>query len=515
LAIALFILSKNKEKITWHFWLLLPLQLLWANLHISFCFGLALIFFFFLDRLWARRRTIYLAARRRKIDGYILQVVLVGILMGAVCFLNPNTWRGALYPLAVFKNYGYSIVENQSPFFLETVLADPAILIFKISLAVLALSFLLNLKNFNLFYFLTSLTFVLLSWNAIRNFPLLGLVVLPVLVGNLTQTREGQARYFSSWERFRWRNALRLLTILAIFVILVGTIYNIVTDKFYLKWKKTERFGLSISADAARAVNFLKEQKISGRMFNNFDIGSYLIWRLYPEQKVFVDGRPEAYSEKFFQSIYILMQTDPSVWQYYADDVYKIDYIFFAHTDGTPWANTFLKTITQNKKWKMVYLDEAVAIWLRDLKENQFLIKKYGLDKDRLNEKMGQYLTSDNLNGLIRLGNFFEAAGFQDLAFLAFERAFRISPELKDLPMVLGRIKAGTGELNAAIEYFKKAIELDDKYLSAYLALGQIYYQIGDFSEARRNWQKVLEIEPENEQAKLYLDNMGLIPFKK
>lgn len=514
-AFFLLIFEKNREKIRWHFWLLIPLQLLWVNFHISFGFGLALMFFFFLDRLWARRKPVYLAARNRKIDKYIIQILLAGVLLGLVCFLNPNTWRGALYPLNVFQNYGYTIVENQSPWFLEKLMANPLISAFKITAVVLIFSFLVNFRRLRLFYLLSSVLFLILAGLAVRNFPFLGLLALPVLVGNFSSVRQNYARYFVKWERSGVRVFLRFLTALVIFAILIGSVYAAVFNRYYLKFLKSERFGLSVPVGAGAAVDFLKTNKISGRAFNNFDIGSYLIWRLYPGEKVFVDGRPEAYPAQFLQSVYIPMQTDPMSWKHYSEEVYKIDYIFFAHTDGTPWGRTFLKNITADKTWKMIYLDLTVAVWVRTQNSNKSLIEQYGLTKEKIQQKLPQYLSSDNFNDLVQLGNFFEITGNNDFAAAVFERALQVYPQAKEVALVVGQLYAAQGKDEQALEYFNQAIKIDKKFTDAYIALGRIYYQQGDFSEARRAWQRVLDVDSKNEEAEVLLDNMGLIPFVK
>ncbi|MBU4142461.1 tetratricopeptide repeat protein [Patescibacteria group bacterium] len=515
LALFLVILAKNKEKISWHFWLLIPLELLWVNLHISFIYGLVLIFFFFLDRLWSRRRAVYLLARQKKLERYMAQVVLLGLLAGAAALVNPNAWRGALYPLYIFGNYGYTIVENQSPFFLAKLMSNPTIIFFKVSLLALAIAFLMNLGRLRLFYLLSALLLVGMSWGAIRNFPLLGLIILPVLTDNFVSWREHFSRYFVKWEGRRWRGALRLLTIAVIFVILSTSIYAVATNRFYRDSLKPEQFGLGVPVGAGAAVDFLKQNKIVGPMFNNFDIGSYLIWRLYPEQLVFVDGRPEAYPMDFFQSIYIPMQTDNAVWQKYADEVYKINLVFFAHTDGTPWGQEFLRQMAQRKGWAMVYLDPTVVIWARDNAVNQDLISRFALSENNLGQSIAKYLVANNFFDAVRLGSFFQVVGFNDLALQSFDRALQLNQDAKQIWFISGTLYSLKNQAGQAEAYLKKAIELDQGYIDAYLSLGKIYYEQGNFSEARRAWQRVLEIEPGNEAARAYLDNMGLIPFKK
>lgn len=521
-ALFLVILDKNKEKISWHFWLLAPLAALWVNLHISFIYGLVLMFFFFLDRLWQRRRAVYLLARQKKLERYMAQVMLLGILAGAAALVNPNTWRGALYPLFIFGNYGYTIVENQSPFFLETLMQNPIIALFKVSLVALALAFLMNLGRIRLFYLLGALLLVIMSWSAIRNFPLLGLIILPVLTENFISAREKFSRYFAraklsfgKWEKWRGRGILRLLTFALIFVILGTSIYAVATNRFYLKSMKSERFGLLIPKGAEAAVDFLKQNKVQGPLFNNFDIGSYLIWRLWPEHKVFVDGRPEAYPAQFLQSVYIPMQTDSATWKKYADEIYKINLVFFAHTDATPWGQEFLRQMAQRKGWAMVYLDPTVVIWARDNTANKDLISRFALNQKSLSQYIDKYLAANDFFDALRLGSFFQNIVFNDLAIKSFDRALALNQEAKQVWFIGGTLYSLENQTEQAEAYLKKAIELDQKYLAAYLSLGKIYYEQGNFSEARRAWQRVLEIEPRNESARAYLDNMGLIPFKK
>ena len=89
-----------------------------------------------------------------------------------------------------------------------------------------------------------------------------------------------------------------------------------------------------------------------------------MIWKMYPEQKVFVDGRPEAYGQEFFDNIYKPMQMDQKIWEKYSKE-YGINYIFFDHRDITPWARTFLARISQDKNWERVYVDEHAVIFLK------------------------------------------------------------------------------------------------------------------------------------------------------
>ena len=49
-----------------------------------------------------------------------------------------------------------------------------------------------------------------------------------------------------------------------------------------------------------RAVAFLQNHPPRGRIFNHYDWGGYLIWKLYPSTPVFIDGRADLYGQQLF-----------------------------------------------------------------------------------------------------------------------------------------------------------------------------------------------------------------------
>ncbi len=48
------------------------------------------------------------------------------------------------------------------------------------------------------------------------------------------------------------------------------------------------------------AVEFLKSQRLPGPIFNRYGWGGYLIHQLYPEYRVYIDGRADVYGDEFF-----------------------------------------------------------------------------------------------------------------------------------------------------------------------------------------------------------------------
>src|SRR3989338_6649758 len=106
LIFAAYILSiyrSRDNKRNW-LWLLTILQLFWVNLHIYFIIGPIVYFLFFIDRLILKKVT--------------RQHIYIGVLLVLANLVNPNFFEGAFYPLKVLNNYGYSVAENSSLFFL-------------------------------------------------------------------------------------------------------------------------------------------------------------------------------------------------------------------------------------------------------------------------------------------------------------------------------------------------------------------------------------------------------------
>jgi hypothetical protein len=58
-----------------------------------------------------------------------------------------------------------------------------------------------------------------------------------------------------------------------------------------------------------RAADFLKQHNVTGRMFNTYENGGYLVWRLWPAQRDYID--PRGLSEQAY--------ADYSRMLYYAD----------------------------------------------------------------------------------------------------------------------------------------------------------------------------------------------------
>ncbi len=364
-------LKYRDGEISWKNLLILPvLTILWVNLHIYFFLGFIIVGTFLLESLILKN---WAAAKRL---GLIFLLTLVASL------INPHGLDGALAPFSIFQNFGYRLAENQTVWFIEKILPNPNYFVFKISFLILILSLAARIglwlsgskgltlssrsdlkKNLTTDIIFT-LGFSVAAWLAIRNFTIFSLFALPMAAGNLAQT------FNLKTATANWLNRTAITTlILVILIILSGELGTL--------YPKSQNLQLGLEKDNEKALEFFRENKLTGPIFNNYDIGGYLIYGLPTGEKVFTDNRPEAYPTDFFASTYIPMQTSKKTWDE-KSALYKFNAIIFSYRDYTPWGQAFFARILEDPEWKTVFADSRVVILLKNNEINKDIIAKYG-----------------------------------------------------------------------------------------------------------------------------------------
>jgi hypothetical protein len=341
---------------------MLPLQLLWVNLHIFFFFGFGLVGAFLLDALLLRRDM----PKVRQ-----LGVLLAGTV--AVSVINPHFYRGLLAPLTIFDEYGYMIVENQTVFFLQERFGNPQFVHLEI-LAVFAFgatvwSIARGFWRQMLPELLLSIGFLALSFMAVRGIPMFAMFSIPLFARVLSSLTDDL--HFKTRETLGRLVPVAGIALCGIFVAMPGTYAS--ANKGYN--------ALGVFDGVETSGRFLQKAGIPGRIFNNYDIGSYLVYYLADSASVFVDNRPEAYSVAFFDSIYKPMQEDDAVFREMTQR-YDLNVICFYRHDETPWAQPFLIRRTQDPDWVPILVDDVSLILIRNLPSNLPWIERYALPRE-------------------------------------------------------------------------------------------------------------------------------------
>ncbi len=367
-ALFFWILWRYKQRQISAKWLfVLPaLQILWVNLHIYFFLGPFFIGIFLLEEL-----ILFWSKHKKEIKKYAL---VLGLTIAA-SFLNPLGIKGVFLPFYyILTNYGYTIVENQSVWFLENYgIINSNFLLFKLVFGLLILSFVLllikNRRRFSIILFILGISFSTMAWVAFRNLTHFAFFTLPIIAYNLRYVR---------WPKIKFTPLTATLgaIILSLIIFTGSVLHNYQT--LILRWNT---MGIGLAPGNNTAAEFFKRENIQGPIFNNYDIGGYLIYYLYPEKRVFVDNRPAEYPADFFQKVYIPMQEKKEIWQR-IDKEYNFNAIFFSHSDITPWAQQFLIQRLNDSFWAPVFADRYAMIFLKRNVLNQAIIEQYEIPRE-------------------------------------------------------------------------------------------------------------------------------------
>jgi hypothetical protein len=275
--------SGKARTIVW----LVPLMIVWVNLHAGFLIGLVLIGLtmigVFLDAF---------AAGERLADSYprIRTLILVFLACLVVVMLNPHGPRVYTFPFEIFSSpVQQELVSDWlSPNFHEAALF-PLLLLIILAIAVMVLSP-RRPRPSELLFFAATLYATLKSSRHMAIFALIaGPLLAKYLQGWLTSTSFGKAFARAPTIALTGRTifvALVLVLPLALFVLKLKTTV--------LAPPQQEVLGIPL-----HAVEYLRESKVTGNTFTDPNIwGDYLIWAT-PSNPVYIDGRIDMYGDSF------------------------------------------------------------------------------------------------------------------------------------------------------------------------------------------------------------------------
>jgi tetratricopeptide (TPR) repeat protein len=539
LSMYLFFLKRPVTRLS--FYALILIQVLWVNFHGYFFLGPLLVFVFvsqeflarkFEDRLpWA-----WSQANRMEQASYV-KLKRLGLLVILVNLINPQFLKGALYPLWLSKDvllgrhklfFDY-IQELKSVFQLKFAGTYHYFLIMVISLGV----FVLNFRRIKLSDLLMFVIFLPFSF-VIRNIAFFVFVASHIIYSNL----EGLKRipFLLKKRRPVWQKVAFHLMFL-IFVIF--SLYYLNSQLFltYFDFQaqefKSDLTGIREHMFPKRGVDFVLKQHLPARMFNDFNSGAYLIGRAYPQRQVFVDGRTELYGAEFHQDLRRISRGDAEVFDKVVKK-YDITAFFLSYAIFPP-SRGLLEHLAEDPSWKIVYLDESAAVFLKDNPENKELIKKFQIDFHKweppefdftrvikyvypapyirraevldilkqdeavLKEVNAALEILPNSNKALDLkGRVFLRRGSPKKALAYFRAAFILSRRNLDTVYDMACAYQKMKIYNEAADFFKFILKRDPENLDAYLELSTIYKETGELGQAKELLKKAEKFFPEN-----------------
>jgi hypothetical protein len=341
-AVAMWLVERDYRRADWRLWMLVPVTIVWANLHGGF-----LILFVYLGLMAAG--SWWEGAR-----GQAIRVATVGAACAAASLINPYGWKLHHHILETMRaKWLISIVDEfKSPSFRGEAMTVYMVLLF---LALGVLGRLVPARRYR-----ETLIILFLAWaslTSVRHVPIFMLVASPVVAVELT----------ALWQRFVaplgkqsvWRILDEVSHKLgpgsrgpavsgwaAAFVALVAFSGGIVWPRDFEK----SLFPVELVARQGAAL-------AGSRVFTTDQWGGYLVYRNHPRQRVFIDGRHNYYGEKLVNE-FIRLQGGHSTWKQLLDH-YGFDAAMI------PPGTALSTLLSASPEWKQVDRDRQAVLYRR------------------------------------------------------------------------------------------------------------------------------------------------------
>ncbi len=337
-------------------WLIPPLFVLWVNVHAGYALGFLVLAAFLAGELLN-----HVLALVGESEGPVVAwrgialVAGVSVVSGLLLVVNPNTTRMWTYYLdtvgvGALRDF---IQEWQSPDF-HPLHTQPFIWLLLATVAAMGLSR-RRADGTDLAYVGV---FAYASLLAGRNIGPFALVAAPVLGRHVSPIvdrwrlaitgRSGRARTRHAGLA-PWMVAVNWALLLLVIAAAAVKIYVPLDPDFNLA---LEREGLP-----AAAVDWIAESEPPGQMFNHYNWGGYLIWRLWPEYLVFVDGRTDLFGDDILGDYIEIQRGGPDAPSLLDD--YEISFVL---TDSRGSLSALLDC---QPEWQLAYADDLAAVWVR------------------------------------------------------------------------------------------------------------------------------------------------------
>jgi hypothetical protein len=450
--------------------MLVPLMVVWVNVHALFVIGVFAIL------------CAFAGAPSRKL-------ALWGLAATVALLANPFGFGGVLLPVKLLALIDKStpiyqtIAEFRSPFASDAMglgFATYKVLLVGGSISVLA-DFALRLRergnagrpafraDLGRIAFFAGLA--ALSVIARRNTALFALGGTPLIARSLGSIA---TRLPESLRAFFRKAAPAGALGLVLGVVLLGA--AVVTGGFY-RWDRQPReFGAGVLEGSfpIRAVAAAREAKLPSKLYNDVAAGGYLTWDDPIGDGVFIDGRLEVYGTPFF-SDYVASMYDPARFEAVADR-YGIQTVILFHR----WENRRLlvERLARGGVWSLVYADEVAAVFVR-ARGNEAALARAAAMNDRWNEATRSWL-------------------FRPVTAWGYP-AGRVEGTRS-----FARLLATIGDPEGAVEVYAKLLELPiatEDEIDIRLLLARRFAATGRSAMAREQAQRILTLAPSNLEA--------------
>ena len=346
--LALLEASEHRPNLLW--WTA-PLMLLWANLHAGYPIGLVFIALFLIgETLEAGMRP----EPWRKSAPRLKRLTAAFVLCLALVAVNPNGLQIYWYPVETLRSAAMHrfIHEWFSPDFHDLTYL-PLLLMLLALIAGLARSPRCpRLRNLVLL-----LVAIPAGLRSMRHIPILVLVIVPVLaeLAHSWMEQRGTVQLLrklltGSASTTLSRTPSRTLVFNVLLLLSFAGFTAVRVRQVASRQPETEAEHFP-----AAAVAFLQQEHPPGPIMNHYNWGGYFIWKLYPQYRVFMDGRADVYGDAFmtdFGACYYLTGD----WKKCLDTS-RIRFVRLP-TERLP----LITALRSRPEWKQIYADSEAVV---------------------------------------------------------------------------------------------------------------------------------------------------------
>ena len=311
----------------------------------------------------------------------------------------------------------------------------------------------------------------------------------------------------SALETLKFRIAdTRLRTILAggvaSLVVLLAVVRSadLISQRHYLESTDTGLFGTGLSWwFPERAAAFIEQENIPGEIFNAYDTGGYITWRLGPKYRDYIDGRAMPFGPERFKRQDRLLRTPPDSpeWQREVEQ-YGINAILVSlgRYDGLQFFPA-LKEFCTSQAWAPIYLDEISAVFVRRTPGNQASIQRSQVDcaTAPLPAAALRKPPAEAFNQWANAAAVLYVLGRNPEALSATDNALPIFSDSASLHFIRANVLVAMGRLSQAEPEYLAAVELGPDEVT-WSALAQFYRMHGRFPAAIKAFEQAARLSP-------------------
>jgi tetratricopeptide (TPR) repeat protein len=270
-----------------------------------------------------------------------------------------------------------------------------------------------------------------------------------------------------------------------VFLLLVlVSVYDTFSNRYYIRNNMPHEMGFGISKFPfpVNSADFVKENKPARELYNNFESGGFLMWALYPDYRVFIDGR---YIDPVFDKVHLTTVLDFNRWQEMAEQ-YRINVVLLKFPASD--TSALIQNMLNSESWKMVFLGSNSMVLVKASGSNKNIIEHHGLSLPPYEERL--YARN---NEIPFQEESYSVQAYQRLYAHPVDRALqnlqRLIENIQKPPIPMETLNRAyflhlAGFLTASAQEYTNVIKSNLDYLPAHYELGLISLQLGNFEAA-------------------------------